>query len=277
MTTDALREFERLVRASSPLPLLEAAAQVGRYVQPSCDADRVVNTVRGWGEQLAARIPADASSAAHFRQLNHFFFDELRFSPSHENYYDIGNSLLHAVLDRRTGIPITLSLLYIEIGRSAGLTLHGIGFPAHFLVRLSTTDKVAYVDVFARGVTLSADMLQTRLRSALGAEPEYPLEVYLRAATEREILARLLRNLKRIHFHSNDLTACLQVQHRLVAVLPDEAEERRARAVLYERLQCPRAAALDLAAYLQMSSDPPDALAVRDRLHQLQQAADRLN
>jgi regulator of sirC expression with transglutaminase-like and TPR domain len=276
MTAEALADFERLVQAS-PLPLLDAAAQVGRYADRACDPARITATVHGWGQQLAARIPADASAAARWRHLNHFFFDELRFQPNHDNYYEVGNSLLHHVLERRTGIPITLSLLYMEIGRHVGLTLNGVGFPGHFLVRLAMTDKTMFVDVFARGVPLSVDMLHSRLHAALGAEPEYPLEVYLRVASERDILARLLRNLKRVHLQANELTACLEVQHRLVAVLPDEAQERRTRAMLYERLQCPRAAALDLAAYLQMSANPPDAVAARDRLHQLQQAADRLN
>jgi regulator of sirC expression with transglutaminase-like and TPR domain len=276
MTTDALGDFERMVRAS-PLPLLEAAAQVGCYADRDIVPGQVAETVRGWGRQLAARIPADASAAARWRRLNHFFFDELRFRPNHESYYDASNSLLRDVLERRTGIPLTLSLLYMEIGRHLGLTLHGVGFPGHFLVRLSMADKTMFVDVFARGVPLSIDMLHSRLQATLGADPEYPLEVYLRAASEREILARLLRNLKRVHLQANELAACLEIQHRLVAVLPDDARERRARAMLYEQLQCPRAAALDLAAYLQMSANPPDAVAARDRLHQLQQAADRLN
>ena len=276
MTTEALADFERLVQ-SSPLPLLEAAAQVGRYADVTCDPAHITDTVQGWGRQLAGRIPADASAADRWRQLNHFFFDELRFQPNHENYYDAGNSLLPQVLERRTGIPITLSLVYMDIGRHLGLMFNGVGFPGHFLVRLAMADRTMFIDVFARGVPLSIDMLRSRLQAALGAEPEYPLEVYLRAASEREILARLLSNLKRIHLQANELAACLEIQHRLVAVLPDDAQQRRTRAMLYERLQCPRAAALDLAAYLQMSANPPDAVAARDRLHQLQQAADRLN
>lgn len=276
MTSDPLADFARLVQVS-PLPLLAAAAQVGRYASPACDPARVCDEVHAWGRELAARIPADASAASRWRHLNHYFFDELRFAPNHDNYYDVRNSLLHEVLARRTGIPITLSILYMEVGRALGLTLNGIGFPGHFLVRLMVREKPMFIDVFARGVPLSQDMLQSRLLATLGADPEYPLEVYLRVAGERDVLARLLRNLKRIHLHANEFDACLEVQHRLVTLLPDEPHERRARAMLYERLQCPRAAAIDLAAYLQMTADPPDAIAVRDHLQQLQRAASRLN
>jgi regulator of sirC expression with transglutaminase-like and TPR domain len=273
---ESLQSFAALV-ARRPVPLLDVAAELPRYLVDDIDPAATVQTVRQWAECLAARIPADTSALNRLRLLNHFFFDELAFHPNVTHYSEIDNSLLQRVVVRRTGIPITLALLYIEIGRAAGLTLHGVGFPGHFLVRVSLGEGAMFIDVFARGAALSAESLQARLAAALNGAVEYPLAVYLRPASELDIVARMLRNLKMIHVDGGDLAAALRVQDRLVAVRPDAADERRARAALYERLECPRAAAQDLADYLAMSRDPHDAGALRERLQQLQQAAGRLN
>lgn len=273
---ESLRSFAALL-ARRPVPLLEIAAELPSYVTADTDPVATVQTVRQWAEGLAARVPADTSALNRLRLLNHYFFDELGFRPNAAHYSEIDNSLLHRVIARRTGIPITLALLYIEIGRAAGLTLHGVGFPGHFLVRLALGDGAMFIDVFARGTALSAESLQARLAAALNGAVEYPLAVYLRPASELDMVARMLRNLKMIHVDAGDFAAALRVQDRLVAVRPEAADERRARAALYERLECPRAAAQDLADYLAMSRDPHDAAALRERLQQLQQAAGRLN
>jgi regulator of sirC expression with transglutaminase-like and TPR domain len=276
---NALESFERLVgaRRAAQLALLEAAASVALYAQQDFDPAQVVRTVCGWGERLRARIAPDASKLSRLRMLNHFFFHELGFHPNEDAYYSVDNSYLHRVVERRTGIPITMSLLYMEIGRAIGLRLVGVGFPGHFLVKLAIGEGTLFIDVFARGQTLSADALRARLRAVLRVRVDPPLAPYLRAASEREVLARLLRNLKAIHAEHEDWSALLEIQHRLVALLPDVAEERRDRAFVFERLQCPRAAAEDLGAYLAMCPEPSDACALRARLAQLQDAARRLN
>jgi regulator of sirC expression with transglutaminase-like and TPR domain len=276
MTVDPLAQFERLL-AQRPLPLLALAAEVPRYADPALDPAVVVSTVDRWGEQLNARLAPDTAATMRWRQLNHFFFDELGFGPNADRYYDPANSHLHAVIERRRGIPITLALLYIEIGRRAGLKLHGIGFPGHFLVRLALGDGHMFLDMFAEGAPLSEDDLAQRLHAATRGAPDAPLELYLRPASDRDILARLLRNLKLVHLQAGDMDVALQVQHRLVATLPDNAAERRARAAMYEKLECPRAAADDLAAYMDLAPDAPDLRHARDDLQRLRACAARLN
>lgn len=271
---DPLARFALLV-AQEPLPLLHAAAEAARYADPDCDPKRVLDTMARWGAQLAARLPADAAAPMRWRQLNHFFFDELGFRPNVDQYYDPDNSYLHRVIERRTGIPITLSLLYSAVGAQAGLKLQGVAFPGHFLVTLALSDGHMIIDVFGGGQALSQADLRARLAAAR-VDHETPLDVLLRPASEREILARLLRNLKLIHVQSGDLAAALHVQHRIVAVLPDAPEELRIRAALYERLECPRAAADDLAAYVRMQAGQA-AAETQDLLQRLQQAARRLN
>lgn len=273
----ALDAFEKLLNAGrGGPPLLETAARLPQYADPAFDPAAVVDTVRQWGRRLGARIPADLSAANRLRMLNHFFFDELGFRGARADYDSPDNSYLHRVIERRRGIPITLSLLYVEIGRAAGLRLFGVGFPGHFLVKLPVGDASIYIDVYGGGTSLSLQDLQARL-DALGRGRGCPLADCLRAAGDRDILARMLRNLKRIHAQSEDWNALLEVQHRLVALLPQAAGERRDRAAVYARLQCPRGAADDLSAYLAMQPDPPDALEIRTRLAELRDEARRLN
>lgn len=257
------------------LPLLAAAAQVPLYRDPQCDPQRTLGQVHDWGEQLRARIAADVSLRARLHLLNHYFFSELGFAGAHDDYYAVENSYLHRVIERRRGIPITLSLLYMELGKVIRLRLQGVCFPGHFLVRLRLPEGTAFIDVYGGGTTLSADDLRARL--PLPQSSEAQLGPYLRAASDREILARLLRNLKTIHWQAQDWAAALEVMDRLVAVVPDEPQERRDRARLYEQLECPRAAVADLVAYLSLSPAPADADEIRATLARLQQAAARLN
>lgn len=273
----ALEAFEALVGGTGPLPLLEAAAQVPLYADPACDAPAVLAQVETWRRQIGERVAADASAMNRLRLLNHFFFTELGFRGAADDYDDPQNSWLHRVIERRRGIPITLSLLYIEIGRGAGLRLQGVSFPAHFLVSLRLGEGSLFIDVFGGGATLSAGDLRERLRRAMPGSPETALAPYLAPADDREFLARLLRNLKRLHFEASQWPAALEVMNRLVAVQPQQPLERRDRATVYEHLECPRAAVSDLVAYLSLAASPPDEGEVRERLGRLQQAAARLN
>ena len=259
------------------LPLLEAAAQVPQYADPHCDPQVVLRQVHAWVAQLRARIAPDASPLTRFRLLTHFFFGELGFAAARDDYDAVENSFLHRVIERRRGIPITLSLLYVELGRAAGLSLHGVSFPGHFLVRLTLNDGAVFIDVFNGGVSLSDSELRGRLAQLLPDTSEASLARYLRPAADREILARLLRNLKVIHCRAEQWLAALDVMNRLVALLPGSPQERLDRAQAYEQLECPRAAVGDLVAYLSLAVSPADAFQVRGRLGRLQQAAARLN
>jgi regulator of sirC expression with transglutaminase-like and TPR domain len=257
--------------------LLAAAARVPLYAEPDCDPQQVLDQLRAWAARLRVRVAPDASPFARLRLLNHFFFGELGFAGAGDDYQSTHNSYLHRVIERRRGIPITLSILYMELGRAAGLKLEGVSFPGHFLVRLPLNAGTVFVDVYGGGVTLSTEDLRQRLRATLPDETDPPLAPYLRAATEQEILARMLRNLKAIHWQAQQWAAALEVASRLVELLPQAARERLDRAQLYERLECPRAAAADLVAYLSLSASPPDAAEVGERLARLRLAATRLH
>jgi len=271
--------FAEVVEAErgESLPLLKAAAHLAQYADNAFDPDSTVACVRRWCAQLGERVPADTSTLNRLRHLNHFFFEELGFHGDRKSYDAVDNSYLHRVIERRCGIPISLAVLYVEIGRAVGLKLFGVSFPGHFLVKLLRADGALFIDVFDGGATLSAGDLRRRLDAATHGRAEYPLELYLRAASDRTILARWLRNLKAIHAGKEDWPALLEVLNRLILVLPDDAAERRDRAAVFERLECPRGAAADLLAYLSMTPDPPDAGEIRVHLAQIQRAARQLN
>jgi len=273
-----LESFAQLVDQSrSPLPLLEAVASLAVDAYPDRDPAVSVAAVRHLGERLSLRIAADMSALHRLRLLNHFLFEELGFRGNVEGYDEPDNSYLNRVLERRLGIPISLTVIYAEVGRAVGLKFAGVGFPSHFLAKLTVSDGALLIDVFAGGLLLSEVELRQRLNAVFDGDPPRPLEAYLQAASEREVLTRWLHNLKRIHAQAGDWERLLKVANRLVILRPDSSEELRDRAFAYEQLECPRAAADDLAQYLARRPDAVDAGEVRKRLSDLQRSASRLN
>lgn len=269
----SLEYFESLVADDAHFPLLEAATAVAQVDYPALDVQGVLATIDGLGAKLGARIPADAAPMQRLRLLNHYFFRELGFSGNVNNYYDVGNSYVHRVLETRLGIPITLALLYIEIATPLGLHVRGISFPGHFLVKLKLPGGEAVIDPFT-GRSLSREELEERLvpyrrRQGLVGEFDAPLGLFLQAATPREVLARLLGNLKEIHLTREDWPRLLAVQDRLVRVLPMAWEERRDRGMTFGELSEIDAAIDDLEQYLLHRPQAEDARSVRDRLEEL--------
>jgi regulator of sirC expression with transglutaminase-like and TPR domain len=266
----SLDYFATLVAEDEGFPLLEAAIAVGQDRDPALDPQAVMVTLDRLGARLARRIPADAVPLQRLRWLNRYFFDELAFGGNVNDYYAADNSYLHCVLDSRRGIPITLALLYIEMAGHAGLKARGISFPGHFLVQLRLPRGEVVIDPFT-GQSLSREDLEERLgpyrrqRGLLG-DFEVPLGLFLQDATPREFLARLLRNLKEIHLSSEDWPALLQVQERLVRLMPLVWQERRDRGLAFAELGMDAPALADLQAYLENCAGAEDASALRERM-----------
>jgi regulator of sirC expression with transglutaminase-like and TPR domain len=211
--------------------------------------------------------------------LNHFFFQELTFAGNINNYYDPDNSYIHQVIHSRRGIPISLAIIYIELGQQIGLNMKGISFPGHFLMKLSVQSGDIVLDPM-NGASLSREDLEERLTPYLQQQEygdELPLAAYLRAAHPREILARMLRNLKAIFTEAKRWQELLDVQERLVILLPDEITERRDRGLAYANLTEPQAALDDIEAYLALRPDAEDADDMRQKLPELRHASRRPN
>ena len=270
----ALEYFSSLVADDASLSLIEAAAAIAQDEYPDLDTQAVLAEIDAMADKLRRRIPADAVPVQRLRWLNRYFFQELGFAGNVNNYYDPRNSYLHAVLSSRRGIPITLAVLYIELATQIGLTARGVSFPGHFLIKLRLhTGKQhgeVVIDPFT-GHSLSREELDELLgpykRShGLMGEFDAPLGLFLQAAPSRDVLARMLRNLKEIHRSAEDWPRLLAVEHRLVILLPHAWEERRDRALVLAELGQYSQAVDDLNAYLEHRPDAEDHAALAARV-----------
>jgi regulator of sirC expression with transglutaminase-like and TPR domain len=269
----ALEYFSTLVADDASLALLEAAVAIAQDEYPQLDTQAVLAEIDALAARLKRRIPADAVPVQKLRWLNRYFFQELGFAGNVNDYYDPRNSYLNAVLETRRGIPITLSMLYIELASQIGLTARGVSFPGHFLVKLKMPQGEVVIDPFT-GQSLSREELDDllvpyRKRQGLEGEFEVPLGLFLQAAPARDVLARMLRNLKEIHRSAEDWPRLLCVVQRLVVLLPLEWRERRDRGLAFAELGFVEPAIDDLAAYLQHAPQADDRAAIVERLDAL--------
>ena len=267
--------FAALVADDAQFSLLEAAITVAQDDQPALDVQGVLSQIDQLAATLKCRLAADASAMHRLRSLNHYFFQELGFAGNVNDYYDARNSQLQHVVATRRGIPVTLALLLIEIAQQIGLDARPVAFPGHFLVKLKMAQGEVIIDPFT-GQSLSREDLDERLapyrlRQGLVGDFEVPLGLFLQAASERDVLARLLRNLKEIHRTAEDWRRLLAVQHRLVVLLPQAWDERRDRGLTWAELGERHAAAVDLEAYIAHRPEAVDARAIGVRLDELRQ------
>ena len=279
MVLKSLDYFASLVQEDDSIPLFEAALAIAQDVDPQLDLAATQAEVDILAARLQRRLAPDASSVQKLRMLNHFFYRELGFAGNVNDYYDPDNSYLHRVITTRRGIPISLAVLYMELAQQIGLDVKGISFPGHFLMKLSIQSGDIVLDPF-NGVSLSREELEERLEpyfehhSYPGA---IPLSYYLHAAHPREILVRMLRNLKALFVEHMRWQRVLGVQQRLLILLPGEITERRDRGLAYANLECPQAALADLEAYLAECPYAPDADVLRSKLPELREASRRMN
>jgi regulator of sirC expression with transglutaminase-like and TPR domain len=266
----ALAYFASLVADDASLPVLEAAVAVAQDDDPALDVQGVLAQIDGLADRLRRRLPADAAPLQRLRLLNRYFFQELGFAGNVNDYYDPRNSYLPDVLATRRGIPLTLALLYVELATQAGLQAQGVSFPGHFLVKLRLPRGEVIIDPF-NGQSLSREALDERLQPlreqrGLVGDDEAPLGLFLQAAPARDVVARLLRNLREIHRNAGDLDRLTAVQQRLVILLPQAWEERRDLALALADMGRHAQAADELAVYLQQRPSATDAASLRHRL-----------
>jgi len=274
-----LQYFATLVAEDEGLALTEAAAAIAQDEHPQLDPQAVLDQIDTLADRLKRRLPGDAAPLQRLRLLNHYFFNELGFVGNVNDYYALDNSYLHRVLATRRGIPITLALLYLELAGAVGLPARGVSFPGHFLVKLKLPQGEVVIDPFD-GRSLSRQELDERLApyrrdAGLVGDQELPLALFLQPASERTILARLLRNLKEIHRAAEDWPRLLAVLHRLVILLPQDWEERRDRGFAYAELGQPMQALDDLHDYLAHRPHAEDARRVQRRIDELQRHGSR--
>jgi len=270
--------FQSLVHSDAQFPLLETAVSLAQDEYPRLDVQQVLAETDQLLARLRQRLPADAPATHRLRMLNHFFFHDLHFAGNLNHYYDPDNSYLHKVLERRRGIPVSLAVLWLELAQGVGLPAHGVGFPGHFLVKVNLPHAQVVIDPFS-GQSLSREELLTRLETwrashGLVVDEELPLGHYLQAMPAREIIARMLRNLKEIHRAQRDWRRLVAVEDRLLALLPQAWDEYRDRGLAQAELGLLGPAVRDLQTYLEQAAEGDDASRIAQRMAELRRALD---
>lgn len=245
--------FARLARRPDPeIDLAEAALWIAAEEYPDLVVDDEMARLDALGSAAAARVEAAPSFPARVAALNRFLFVEERFRGNRDDYYDPRNSYLNEVLERRVGIPISLALVYLAVADRAGIEAAGISFPGHFLCKCvggesardrppidldseGVGDELVVIDAFAGGV-VPLEECERRLSAAAGRPVRLDPEIHLRGASHREILVRVLGNLKQIFVGRGDYGAALSCSDRILLLFPDASRERAEREALRARV-----------------------------------------
>ena len=270
-----LEHFASLVHSDEDFPLLEAAAAIACIEYPQLDIQQVVNEVDKLLRQLQESHAAESRSAlTRLKLLNQRFYADWGFQGNPNDFYAPDNSCLNAVLHRRRGIPVALAVIWLELAAELQLPAHGICFPGHFLLKVSVAEGQIVLDPLS-GQSFSSAMLAEMLEPMQKAfhrvdEDDVPLGLYLQAATSRDIVARMLANLKEIYRSDKSWSKLIEVQNRLVILLPTQWSELRDRGLAYAELGVHERAREDLQQYLNHSGNPEDAAQIRIALLELQ-------
>ena len=266
---EAVVEFARyLSRPAGEIRLDQAALLLARTEYPALDIPAQLARL----DELAARSECDPNRPpqANITALNRLLFEEEMFAGNEQEYDDPRNSYLNDVLDRKLGIPITLSLLYQEIARRRGLPVVGVGFPGHFLAKYLASPGDILLDPCQRGAILSLQDCEEKLKAQFGEEAEFRPS-YLATSSPKQTLARMLNNLKGSFFRRNDFAKVLMMIDMALAIDPASRQEIHDRGMIYFLLRRYREAAEDLRSYLETAS-PGDAQVrdVRTMIHRIQ-------
>ena len=262
--------------ASGPddrINLAEAALLIAQEQYPSLDVVAYLSRLDELAVAAAGDVRPDLAPPEQIARLNHYLFVECGFTGNSDDYYDPRNSYLNDVLDRRTGIPITLSLVYSEVAQRLDLPVYGVSFPGHFLAKYVGEREIIIDPYF--GTVISADECAQRLRGIYGDDAQLDRGL-LRPASAREILVRMLSNLKQVYVQRSDFERALSCVDRILLLAPDTARELRDRGILYQRLECFAAALQDFERYLRLAPDDEAAHLIRDILPDLQRQAAQL-
>ena len=272
--TDPFFSFANL--ADNEMQLATGALLIAQSEYPELNMDNYLRQLDEMADGVRERIQGATLPEQHITELNQYLFQEKGFTGNTDNYYALGNNFLNFVLDKKTGIPITLGVVYIEVGRRAGLPLVGVNFPGHFLVRYQCEHLDILLDVFENGALMCKDSLRIKLQETFGDST--PLERrMLTEATDKEILARILRNLTRAYALLENYDKALTAAERITWLLPNTAADYRLLGYLHYKNHTYSEGIAAFETYLRLTDAPPDATAVERNIQYLQKLLSRLN
>ncbi len=222
---------EAVTGPENRLDLGRAALLIAGEEYPGLDLLRYVAKLEAMAAAVRPGVTTTDEPVTKIEQLNAHLFEERGFRGNTQEYYDPRNSFLNDVLDRRLGIPITLSIVYMEVGRRVGMPLQGVGMPGHFIIKYADAAKDIYIDPFSKGRILSREACEDLLQDIYG-EPVPFQETFLAPVSKKQILSRILMNLKAIYVHTKDYLKALSIVERQLIIQPNTEQEVKDRAAL---------------------------------------------
>jgi regulator of sirC expression with transglutaminase-like and TPR domain len=262
------RFYQEIHQPDEAINLARAALYIAQEEYPLLDPEEYLNALAVMATEVEERLPPERYPLRVVQTLNHYLYEDLGFAGNAAHYYDPRNSYLNDVIERRRGIPITLSLVYLEVAKRIGFPMVGVGMPGHFLIRPTVAEMELFIDPFHQGAVMFAEDCQERLNQLYGQPAELRSE-FLQPVSNRQFLARMLTNLKMIYVNQEDLPRSLSMVERLLLLFPNAPQEQRDRGILYYRLGRWTEALLDLETYLDQVPTARDADLIRNLLAQM--------
>ncbi|MGB6168961.1 MAG: transglutaminase-like domain-containing protein, partial [Geitlerinemataceae cyanobacterium] len=265
----ARQRFEQEVsQPDDRIDLAVAALCLAQEEYPELEIEEYLNALDTMAEEVRERLPVESYPLKIIGAINRYLYEDLGFVGNTREYYDPRNSFLNDVLQRRTGIPISLALVYLEIAKRIEFPTIGIGMPGHFLLRPDFPESGIYIDAFVGGEVLFPEDCHQRLNQIYGRSVEWRPE-FLPPVSSRQFLARMLGNLKGIYLQRQDAPRTLAAIDRILLLFPDSPPELRDRGVLHFYAGHKAEAKRDLRRYLQLEPDAEDAPGIIRWLNEL--------
>jgi regulator of sirC expression with transglutaminase-like and TPR domain len=274
-SADIRRDFA-LLAAREPIPLARGALLIAQEEYPELDIEKYLEKLAALSREAEMVVKMGNDTIEKIQLLSHFLFEQKGFEGNREEYADPRNSFLNEVIDRRRGIPITLSIIYLEVGKRLGLNLYGVGFPTHFLVKAVDERGELIIDPFYDGTILTLEEIRARLTQVYG-QPVEVSPAHLKPIGARHILVRMLRNLKALYLKNSDSTRALAALDRILLLDPRSLEELMERGTLYETLECFKAALDDFQSFLSQAPQHTASETAREAVMRLSRQVDRIN
>ncbi len=274
-------DFRRLLTEMAAQPdegidLALGALYIAGEEYPGLDVDHYMDRITALAWVVESRRRPGDDPFDTIARINDVLFEKEGFSGNEKDYYDPRNSFLNEVLDRKKGIPITLSVIYLEVARLLGLPFSGVGLPGHFIVKCEVRDADIFVDPFHRGLLLTAQDCRELVRQQSGGRMAFR-EEFLRPVPPRQVLVRMLTNLRLIYMRRGELPRAISAADRIVAVDPASEQHLLDRATVYYHAGRYLNAIKDLEEYLRRRPDAPDAEAIRHNISALWHRASTTN
>lgn len=267
------RLYEELQRPSDQVSLARAALYIAQEDYPQLEEEDYLAMLDRMADTLSRRLPADRYPLKILSAINAYLFTELNFQGNNIDFYDPRNSFLNQVLERRVGIPITLSLVYLELAQRVGFPMAGVSLPGHFLIRPTLDDMAIFVDPFHQGEILFEQDCRDRMKQMFGdsvsLEPHH-----LAPIAPTAFLVRLLSNLKLIYLQNRDVPKALDAINRILLIYPEAVGEWRDRGLIHYQQGMLDQALLDLERYLYQHPDAADAFEIRRVIEQIESVRD---